>query len=365
MKRTIILSVAFLFFCLPAALFAQDFGFVVNGKIGRLSAPAKAWLLSTKNGAIHEDSAVLKRGAFRLRGTVEHKDEQVLLVVSKSGNRRAMNAYMQLYIDAKTISIVSPDSLGNAIVTGGTLNRDRMALNAAIGPVEKKIRAANQDEDALDEEGLALKKEEKAVYLNFIKTHPNSIISFDALDKFGGRIPDAREVEPVFNLLSDSIRSTKKGQEYAAKIAVLRPTVIGHAAPDFTMPDTSGHPVSLYDFKGKYVLLDFWASWCPPCRAENVNVVEAFKKYQSRNFTVLSVTLDHPDQRNKWLAAIQKDQLTWAQVIEPDASNNPAAKLYSVSVIPQNFLIDPDGKIIAKNLRGTGLENKLREILGN
>lgn len=362
MKHRIICYTALALFCLPGTVLAQRFSFVINGKIGTLSAPAKAWLLTSKNGGIHEDSAFIRHGIFSIRGTVGQQDEHVFLVVSRSGNRRGKTEYLQFFIDTAIISITSPDSLSNAKVSGGTLNRDEAALKAATGPVEAKIKAANTDDDAVDEQSLALKKEKKAAYLDFIKSHPNSMISLEALTAFGGQVPDGTEVEPVFNLLSDRVRSTKKGIEYAAKIAALKAINIGSPAPDFTLQDTSGRPVSLHDFKGRYVLIDFWASWCPPCRAENPNVLEAFTTYQNKNFTVLSVTLDRPDQKDKWLAAIQHDHLTWPQAASPD-TDNAAVRLYSVDAIPQNFLVDPDGKIVAKNLRGTALKDKLKEII--
>ena len=135
-------------------------------------------------------------------------------------------------------------------------------------------------------------------------------------------------------------------------------------AMEFTQPDTTGTPVALSSFRGKYVLVDFWASWCGPCRQENPNVVETFNKFNTKNFTVLGVSLDRPGQKSKWIDAIHEDKLTWTHVSDLKFWDNEAAKLYKVQSIPQNILLDPDGKIIAKNLRGPALEAKLCEILG-
>ena len=137
---------------------------------------------------------------------------------------------------------------------------------------------------------------------------------------------------------------------------------MGTDALDFTQNDISDKPVTLSSFKGKYVLVDFWASWCRPCRAENPNVVKIYNKFKSKNFTVLGVSLDQ--QKDAWLKAIEKDNLTWTHVSDLQQWNNAVAQLYRVQSIPQNFLIDPKGKIVAKDLRGEDLEKKLCEYLG-
>ncbi|MGI4806343.1 MAG: peroxiredoxin family protein, partial [Janthinobacterium lividum] len=134
-------------------------------------------------------------------------------------------------------------------------------------------------------------------------------------------------------------------------------------APDFTQNDPEGKPISLSSFKGKYVLLDFWASWCGPCRQENPNVVKVYNQYKNKNFTVLGVSLDRPNGKDAWLKAIKDDGLTWNHVSDLQFWNNQVAKLYSIQSIPGNFLIDPTGKIIAKDLRGEELEQKLAQLI--
>ena len=139
---------------------------------------------------------------------------------------------------------------------------------------------------------------------------------------------------------------------------------IGSLALEFTQNDTLGNPVALSSFRGKYVLVDFWASWCGPCRQENPNVVNTYHKFKDKNFTVLGVSLDRPGQKERWLKAIHEDNLTWTQVSDLQFWNNAVAVQYKVQSIPQNFLVGPDGKIVAKNLRGSALESKLCELLG-
>jgi peroxiredoxin len=137
---------------------------------------------------------------------------------------------------------------------------------------------------------------------------------------------------------------------------------VGSKAIEFTQNDTTGNPVSLASFRGKYVLIDFWASWCKPCRMENPNVVVAFNKFKGKNFTVLGISLDK--SRDSWINAIKEDQLAWTHVSDLKFWSNDVAVKYRIESIPQNYLIDPDGKIIAKNLRGPELQSRLCDLLG-
>ncbi|MEO9967853.1 MAG: TlpA disulfide reductase family protein [Reichenbachiella sp.] len=151
-------------------------------------------------------------------------------------------------------------------------------------------------------------------------------------------------------------------KELVEKVESYRRLAIGSMAPDIALPNPEGEVISLSSFKGKYVMIDFWAAWCRPCRMENPNVVRMYEKYNEKGFEIFGVSLDKT--KESWIKAIGDDQLTWAQVSDLKYFDSEAAKTYQINAIPATYLIDPEGIIIAKNLRGPELEAKLREIFG-
>src|SRR5260221_8602754 len=205
---------------------------------------------------------------------------------------------------------------------------------------------------------------QKAVLKMFIIANPDSYISLLALSSVGGPSPDPAELESLYDSLSPRLKDMETAKVLKNSINALKINAVGAMAPDFTQTDVNGTPVKLSSFRGKYVLIDFWASWCGPCRQENPNVVKAYKKYKDKNFTIIGVSLDRAESKSNWIDAIKSDGLNWTQVSDLKFWNNEVAVLYSIRSIPANFLIDPNGRIIGKDLRGNDLENKLEDVLG-
>ncbi|RAJ08625.1 peroxiredoxin [Chitinophaga skermanii] len=209
-----------------------------------------------------------------------------------------------------------------------------------------------------------LKNKRKAQEITFIKKHPGYMVSIDALKDVIGHLPeDIVAYNHLFQGLKKNVRQSEEGVNLKKTIDQFMTVRIGAMAPLFEAADTSGQMVKLSDYRGKYVLIDFWASWCGPCREENPIVVKAYQEFKDKNFDILSVSLDQAGKKAEWIAAIHKDQLDWQHVSDLKYWNSEFAKLYMVKSIPQNFLLDPKGKIIAKDLRGEALATKLEELL--
>jgi len=378
MKRILL----YLLSLLPLAALAQDpQTFVLKGKIGTLNPPAKAYLAYQVGSNKMIDSAAIVNGSFVINGRLLNPTSASLLIDHKGVGLEKVDStadVLNFYVEKGEITVTSPDSAKKAQVSGSKINDDSKKLIAQLKPIMDKAQslAADQKNATFQQQNSAdfqnsiqqrykqLQIEQKAAIKIFILSNPNSYLSFMALYQVGGPSPNPEELDSLLNTLSPEIKNTEQARLFKNSLEELRHTGIGATAPDFTQNDVNGAPVKLSSFRGKYLLLDFWASWCGPCRQENPNVVKVYNKYKDKNFTILSVSLDKADSRNNWLTAIRNDGLTWTQVSDLKFWDNAAAQLYYITSIPSNFLIDPNGKIVARDLRGEDLENKLAEVLG-
>lgn len=369
---------------LPAAtIFAQSGTFSIKGSVPNAGNQAKAFLLYSSDGKNITDSTAVVNGSFEFKGTATAPTMGTLLVTHSDQTLGALRRsrkvdLLSMYIETGNIAVTGTDSVKRAKITGSKLNDENQHLIADLKPLTDKMTALYAEETAVSKEKMtpemseafdkrenAIDADKKVVYTKFIKAHPASYVSLSSIQGAVGYYPEASDLEPILNLLSPELKATKQGKAYADMIPKLKLVALGAQAPEFAQNDKDGKAIAVSSFKGKYLLIDFWASWCGPCRAENPNVVKAYNQFKDKNFTILGVSLDRPDGRDAWLKAIEKDGLAWTQVTDLKFWGNEAAALYGVRAIPQNFLLDPNGKIIGKNLFGSELVNKLAKVTGS
>jgi len=373
MKKLIALAVA----AIPLIALAQDGGYTVQGKVGSYNAPAKMYFRYVVKGKVLTDSAVLNNGSFKFSGTVGNVPEGAYLELNQKGTGVVHKDYRTIYLEKGTINVNGADSLSKATVDGTKTNVENERYQALMKPIYAAEDAADARKSAATDEQKNSEKfmrevfkaakdasaQEMAADKKFIAENPDSYISLNALEMYA-YYSDYADIAPLYNGLSDNLKQSENGKAFGNRLPKIKAVAIGTMAPEFTEADTSGKMISLSSFKGKYVLVDFWASWCGPCRRENPSVVKTLNMFKGKNFTILGVSLDRPGAKDKWLAAIHKDGLTWTHVSDLQFWKSKTADLYGVRAIPQNFLIGPDGKIIAHNLMDFDLQDKLTELLG-
>jgi peroxiredoxin len=300
-------------------------------------------------------------GKFSWTGNVEEPQKVILMFPNQAA---------WFYLEPGSISIKgTADSLYALKISGSKIQAEADAFEASLKPMDDQMnllyrengKLNKEDQLALEQKKTAIRGQIREAQNKYVAAHPESIVSLTIVTDRGG-MGNYPDVQAAYQSLGPKAKASAEGKRVAERLAVLKRSEIGSAMLNFTQNDVDGNPVSFSAFKGKYVLVDFWASWCGPCRAENPNVLKEYNKYKDQNFTVVGISLD--DKPEKWKKAIKDDGMPWTQLSDVKGWQNEVSTYYGIQAIPMTFLIDPQGNIIAKDLRGVMLSKKLKELFG-
>ena len=357
----------------------SDFEFLVKGKATGVVDGVRVYLKMSENGPKGRvtDTAIVSNGYFEFKGTIEAPEMRILTIDGILGQSALVLESGEITANIFKDSIQKSEIIGGKnnsiftkykegyqnLVTNMTDLRQEYMTNRNNPVIVKELQSKN----------LILREKMKNFGLDFLIDNPNSDFSLMLLDGVTGQKGfDVDLAKLVLESMSQDLLNKESNklivQNIKQKITIASKSDglnIGSKVPNFSAPTPTGEMITLDEILGKVTILDFWASWCKPCRLENPNFVKLYDEYHEKGLEIISVSLDRSDQKQRWIDAIEKDRLSWYNVSNLKFWRDPVAQLYNISSIPATFILDDKGKLIASRLRGAELVNKIEALLGN
>ncbi|MEZ4802945.1 MAG: TlpA disulfide reductase family protein [Gelidibacter sp.] len=357
-------------------------GYVINGTAKGLYNGMRVYLKAAdeRGSQMPQDTAIVMDEKFKFEGKVDYPQMWYLSINSVGG-------FIPVMVENENIEIVfNKDDIDASKISGTKANealynytkgyKELMDKRVNLNKEFTKTLNPNNNVDSISKlrintQFAEINQQLQDYPYQFLKTNDDNYFSLSLIENILKSNPaDFEPIDNAYANLSTDVKNSVYGQMVGSKIEAIKKKNeslamlnIGKVAPEFSAPDPDGKQVSLKDIKGKATIIDFWASWCGPCRKENPNVVKVYQKYHDKGLEIISVSLDKPGQKDKWLKAIQDDKLTWHHVSNLNYFNDPVAQLYNIQSIPATYILDADGTIVAKSLRGQQLEDKIAEML--
>lgn len=359
--RNILLLLGFAF--LTVTCKPNKDAFIIEGKIEGLNVPY-VYLVHPEESGGKLDTLEVKNGSFRIKGNIENPNIYLLAFGEDF-------MPLEIILEPGKFNVTGNLKDFNTLkITGGKLQdayNEYMELtiphNDAFIAVNEQLSAAKLEGNPAIIDSISNQLDSiKDIYYkesyDFVEKRPADILSAKLISEILIANPDLEKLQPIVDKFDTYVKGSSFGQRIIKTLEILKKTTVGTEAPLFTMFDIEGNEKTLESLRGKYVLIDFWASWCRPCRDENPRLVSLYQKFKGPKFEILGVSIDQ--NKTKWKEAVEADQLIWTQVIDENSVSNQA---YGIISIPANILVDPQGIIVAKNIFGKKLEAKLQEVL--
>lgn len=372
MRYKITLAAALCAFALSSA--AQD-KFRISGTF--TAAPKEKKVILTyinENGKNVTDSALMIKGKFAISGTTAHGNKAYLELrdLVKTAGRVKSADFAEFYLEKGNYQVMGTDSMKRSAVTGTKAQADFLEYTGKMGtkPAEYRaianrfMKARSMKDSAtmlsIQAQARVLVKSIEGTLDSFIFSHPDSWVTVDLVNAEKAAVIDPKVFDPYYKILSKRVLDGFTGKKLVEKYQKAMQLSLGKSI-EFTQPDAKGNLFKLSSLRGKYVLVDFWASWCAPCRAENPHLLKAYNTLKNKGFEIVGISLD--ESKAAWLKAVEADAMPWIQVSDLNGFKNEVAMRFGISAIPQNVLINPEGIIIAKNLRGEDVTDKLAAFI--